>query len=64
MASAYADDMESVRVLLEAGADLNLKNSEGETAYDKTYSKEVEQLLVSFGAVPKEKSEGFDQVDK
>jgi hypothetical protein len=65
MAAAYADDLESVRTLLTAGADVNLKNQADETAYDKTYSKEVEELLVSFGAIPKAKpdSDQDNQVD-
>jgi hypothetical protein len=64
MAAAYADDVESVRLLLQAGADLNLKNNADETAYDKAENKEVEDLLVSFGAVPKEKKDNTDQVNQ
>lgn len=61
MAAAYTDDVESVRILLQAGADLNLKNNADETAYDKAESKEVEDLLVSFGAIPKDRTQNTDQ---
>jgi hypothetical protein len=50
--AAYADDIEAVRILLNAGADVNAKNVEGETAFDKTSEKEIEDLLVSHGAIP------------
>jgi hypothetical protein len=53
--AAYADDLEKVRMLLNAGAEVNAQNNDGETAYDETDVDEIEQLLVSFGAVIKEK---------
>ena len=51
MNAANFEDLESVRVLLLAGAEVNLKNKDGETAWDLTTDTEVEELLVSFGAV-------------
>jgi len=55
MNAAYVDDLETVRLLLNAGADVKAKNDDGETAWDQTSEKEIENLLVSFGAVTKEK---------
>jgi hypothetical protein len=54
MNAAEADNLESVRALIMAGADVNLKNKEGDTAWDLTSSDEIEELLVSHGAVVKE----------
>jgi hypothetical protein len=51
MNAAYDDDLEKVRILLFAGADVNLKNKDDESAWDQTDDDEVENLLVSFGAV-------------
>ncbi|HTH37632.1 MAG TPA: ankyrin repeat domain-containing protein [Pyrinomonadaceae bacterium] len=56
MNAAYVDDLETVRLLLNAGADVKAKNDDGETAWDQTSEKEIEDLLVSFGAVTKEKN--------
>ena len=55
MSAAGREDVEAVRFLLQAGADVNAKDSYGETAYDKADNKDIEDLLVSFGAIPKEK---------
>jgi len=41
---------------VNAGADVKAKNYDGETAWDQTSEKEIEDLLVSFGAVTKEKN--------
>ena len=51
MNAAEADNLESVRALLNAGANVNLKNEDGETAYDLTGSEEIENLLISYGAI-------------
>ncbi len=55
MNAAYADDVEAVKSLLEAGAKADLKNRSGETAWDLTDDAEIEKLLESYGATPKEK---------
>jgi hypothetical protein len=49
MEAVDGDDLEIVRALLLAGADVNLKNDEGETAWDLTSSDAVEDLLESYG---------------
>jgi hypothetical protein len=51
MNAAYYDDIEKVRILLIAGAEINARNSDDETAYDQTSESEIQDLLVSFGAV-------------
>lgn len=51
MHAAYADDIDKVRMLIFAGADVNAKNDEGETAWDQTTDEDVENLLVSHGAI-------------
>lgn len=43
------NDLEMVRALIVAGADVKLKNDEGETAWDLAGSREVEELLESYG---------------
>jgi ankyrin repeat protein len=44
------DNLEAVKILLEAGANPNLKDSEGETAMMKTDSEEIKNLLRQYGA--------------
>ena len=51
IAAAADDNLEAVKVLLGAGADPNLKKSNGETALSETGSEEVRQLLISSGAI-------------
>ena len=51
MNAANFEELESVRALLLAGADVNFKNKDGESAWDLTAETEIEELLVSFGAV-------------
>ncbi len=51
MIAADEDDLEKVRMLILAGADVNAKDKDGETAWDKTTDSDVEDLLVSFGAI-------------
>ena len=43
------NDVEMVRALLLAGADVNLKSDDGETVWDLTSSREMEELLESYG---------------
>ncbi|MGH9820232.1 MAG: ankyrin repeat domain-containing protein [Pyrinomonadaceae bacterium] len=63
--AAYSEDLEAVRTLLLAGADVNAKNNSGETACDKTSNNEIEQLLVSYGAVPKVTNmEGVEKIEQ
>jgi ankyrin repeat protein len=45
---------ENVHALLTSGANVNLKNKEGETAWDLTTNDEIEFLLASYGAVTEE----------
>lgn len=51
MNAANRDDLASVRLIVEAGADVNAKDDEGETAWDKTGDDEIEQYLVGHGAI-------------
>ena len=51
MEAASNDDLETVRLLLESGAEVNAKNKQGETAWDLTTDDEVEELLVGYGAI-------------
>ena len=49
----YCDDVESVRVLLNAEADTNIKNKDGETVLAKAFKAdqtEIAKLLKSRGA--------------
>lgn len=67
MIAADEDDLEKVRMLILAGADVNAKDKEGETAWDKTSDSDVEDLLVSFGAIvetPEPSSADNDPKDK
>jgi hypothetical protein len=57
MNAAYEDDVESVRALLLGGAKVDLKDKEGETAYQLTSDEEIEALLVSYGATPEVEGE-------
>ncbi|MGE3466610.1 MAG: hypothetical protein AB7J13_06725 [Pyrinomonadaceae bacterium] len=43
--------MAAVKLLLEAGAEVNAKNKEGETAWNLASEEEIEQLLVRYGAI-------------
>jgi ankyrin repeat protein len=42
--------LEIVKLLLEAGANPNLKDDDGETAMMKTDSEEIKNLLKQYGA--------------
>jgi hypothetical protein len=53
MIAADSDQVETVRALLDAGADANLADNENEAAIEKTSNAEVKSLLISFGAVAK-----------
>ena len=44
------NNLEIVKMLLEAGANPNLKDEDGETALQKTDSEEIKQLLKQYGA--------------
>ena len=59
MMAANDDDLEKVRMLVLAGADVNAKDKEGRTAWDRTSESEIEDLLVSFGAIVEDSSENI-----
>lgn len=48
--AAARGHLRAVKILLEAGADPNLTDKSGETAFQKTASDEIKQLLVLYGA--------------
>lgn len=48
--ASYYENVEIVQILLEAGADPNLKDDDGETAMMKTDSEEIKKLLKKYGA--------------
>ncbi len=50
MSACDNDKLEIVKLLLEAGANPNLKDAEGETAMMKTTSEEIKALLKKYGA--------------
>lgn len=50
MMACFDDNLEAVKILLEAGANPNLKDEDGETALQKTDSEEIKQLLKQYGA--------------
>ena len=50
MNAAEEGNLENVRALILAGADVNLENKEGETACDLAADEEVKMLLESYGA--------------
>ena len=45
MKAAYHGKIEVVKELLKAGANKELKNNDGETAYDKASKEEIKALL-------------------
>ena len=51
MMAAQDDSLEKVRVLVLAGTDVNLKDKEGESAWDRTSEDAIEDLLVAHGAI-------------
>ncbi len=50
MMACSDENFEAVKILLEAGANPNLKDEKGKTALDKTDSNEIKQLLKQYGA--------------
>ena len=61
MYAAEQDQLENVRVLLQAGADVNLKDDDGDTAMSLAYDKEVKELLMSYGAKAEEEEKQADE---
>ncbi len=55
--AAMLDNFKAMRVLIEAGADVNLRDSDGDSALDIVDNEEIEQLLIAYGAVVEEDSE-------
>jgi len=53
MKACEDDNLEGVRIFLKAGADVNLKDDDDESALDKTSSDEIKRLLITNGARPK-----------
>jgi hypothetical protein len=50
MKACESDSLKGVKFLLEAGANPNLKDEDGETAMMKTKSEEIKKLLKKYGA--------------
>jgi hypothetical protein len=50
MKACESDSLEGVKILLEAGANPNLKDDDGETPLMKTKSEEIKDLLKKYGA--------------
>jgi hypothetical protein len=50
MIAASSGEVDSVRLLLEAGADAGAQNKVGENAFDVTADKKVEELLIKYGS--------------
>jgi hypothetical protein len=53
MSAADSDNIESVRVLLIAGAKASAKDDDGDDAWEYAYDKDIKALLVSYGATPR-----------
>jgi ankyrin repeat protein len=64
MKAAYDDDFDKVQMLLFAGADVNAKNSDDETAWDQATVDEIEDLLVSHGAIVEDSIEDYIEPDE
>lgn len=50
MNAVEEDNFEVIKVLLEAGADSNLKNKKGESALSLAKTEEAKQYLIAYGA--------------
>ena len=50
MNAADKGDIESVRLLLNSGANINAKDEDGDNAWEYADDKEIEDLLISYGA--------------
>jgi hypothetical protein len=53
MFAAEGGNVEFVRLLLENGANPRLKDRDGETALEKTNVKEIKDILIGYGAIPR-----------
>jgi ankyrin repeat protein len=50
MRAAENGELGNVKALLGAGANAQIKNKEGETAFSLTGDADVKQILISYGA--------------
>lgn len=50
---AMTDNFKAMRILIEAGADVNLRDADGESALDIVDNEDIEQLLIAYGAEQK-----------
>jgi ankyrin repeat protein len=55
--AAMEDNFKAMRILIEAGAKVNLKDEDGDTALDLTDDEKIRQLLIAYGAVEKSETE-------
>jgi ankyrin repeat protein len=49
--AAMQDNYKAMRILIKAGANVNLRDSDGDSALDLADDEETEQLLIAYGAV-------------
>lgn len=53
LTAAMEENFKVMRVLIESGANVNLRDEDGDSALDITDDEEIRQLLIAYGAEPK-----------